>query len=405
MAVEFGVLEANGSHREIGRQVGEGARPLIERSLAAYEAEFESCGGMSLATAEALTAPLLAAAERSLPQYVDELRGMAEGAGVPFARLFLLNCGEELTCSPSLEAGRCTSLALAGRGRTILAHNEDWEERDIENQLLVRMALPDGARILTMTTAGSLAMTGLNSHGLAFAANTVYAREGPPGGLRGGVPNAFVCRWMLEARTRDEATARALSPGRARGSNHLCAQAGGTVWDVETSGERAAVVEARPGVGATADGATVGPAADGAAAAGTTTARATAAGTTTARATAAPADVPGSDWAWLAHTNHYIAQEMLEVEASTSLGSRRRYGRACALSTQGLRQGVDPVGLAASVLRDHENAPTSICGHGGEGPDAPSPTTASMIWELEERRMHVCAGPPCTNPYRVVSLD
>lgn len=376
MAVAFEILEVAGSHREIGRQVGEGARSLIERSLDGYEAEFESFAGMSLAAAEALTPPLLAAAERSLPQYVDELRGMAEGAGVSFPRLFLINCGEELTCSPSLAAGRCTSLALAGEGRTVVAHNEDWEERDIPNQLLLRMALPDGTRVLTMTTAGLLAMTGMNSRGLASGANTVYAAEGPPGGLRPGVPDALVCRWILEARTREEATARALLPARARGSNHLCGQAGGTIWDVETSGERGAVIEGRPAGGAVIEG-----------------------------RPASGADGATSGRVWLAHTNHYIAEEMLAVEASTSIGSRNRYARACELLSEGLDRGADPVELVATVLRDHANAPTSICGHGGEGPDAPSPTTASMIWELEERRLHVCAGPPCTNPYRVVELD
>jgi hypothetical protein len=57
------------------------------------------------------------------------------------------------------------------------------------------------------------------------------------------------------------------------------------------------------------------------------------------------------------------------------------------------------------VLSDHANAPESICGH--SVPDDPddSPTTGSVIIELEERRMHVCAGRPCENEYRVVALD
>jgi isopenicillin-N N-acyltransferase-like protein len=394
VGVPFDLLEVAGSYREIGRQIGEGARPLIERRVALFEADFERfAGGMSLSTAEALTRPLLAAAERRLPQYVEELCGLAEGAAVPFTRILLMNCGEELTCTLPLEPGHCTSLALAGEGRTVVAHNEDWEEQDIAHQLLLRIAAPDGTRILAMTTAGLLAMTGLNSHGLAFGANTVYAREEradapagdvPPGApaaapdesrhaapgeapagtplaaLRPGVPNSLVCRWMLDAPTRGEATARALLSERARGSNHLCGQAGGRIWDVETSASRASVTEG----GAVTDG-----------------------------------------WEWLAHANHYLTAEMLEVEGSTSTGSRLRYARACALLGEGLGRGVDPVELAGAVLRDHADAPTSICGHGGEGPDAPSPTTASMIWELEERRMHVCAGPPCENPYRVVSLD
>ncbi len=355
MPVPFELLDAGGSYRDIGRQIGEGARPLIERCVASYEADFESFAGISLSAAEALTPPFVAAAERSLPQYLEELRGLAEGAAVPFSRLVLLNCGEELTCSPSREEGHCTSLALAGEGRTLVAHNEDWEERDIENQVLVRIAAPDGTRLLAMTTAGVLPMTGLNSHGLAFGANTVYAPDG-----RSGVPNSLVCRWMLEATTPEEATARALLPERARGSNHLCGQAGGSIWDVEASAARAAVIEG---------GAVVG------------------------------------GWEWLAHTNHYLSDEMGELEGSTLVGSRLRYARARELLTDGLRRGLDPAELAATVLRDHDNAPTSVCCHGGEGADAPSPTTASMVWELEERRMHVCAGPPCENPYRVVVLD
>jgi hypothetical protein len=199
-----------------------------------------------------------------------------------------------------------------------------------------------------MTTACYLPMTGLNSHGLAFAANTLYGRDERP-----GVPNALVRRWVIESATREEATARALLGARARGSNHLFGQAGGGVWDVETSAERAAIIEGRE---------------------------------------------------WLVHTNHYLADEMLDLDDSASEGSRLRYARACELLADGLRRGLDPVELAASVLRDHDAAPTSVCCHGVRGQDDPSPTTASMIWEIEEQRMHVCAGPPCENPYRVVSL-
>lgn len=348
MAVPFVELDVSGSHREIGRQIGEDVRPLIERCVASYETDFERSSGMSFAAAEERTLPLLAAAERVLPQYVDELRGLAEGADVPFSRLLLLNCGEELFCSAAGEQGHCTSVAVAQGGRTIVAHNEDWSANDVENNVLLRIAVPDGTRILAMTTACFLPMTGLNSHGLAFAANTLSARDERP-----GVPNAFVRRWVIESSTREEATARALLAARARGSNHLFGQAGGGVWDVETSAERAAIIE-------------------------------------------------GGEW--LAHTNHYVADEMLDLEGPVSGGSRRRYARACKLLTDGLRKRLDPVEMAAEILRDHDAAPTSICCHGVNGQDDPSPTTASMIWELEERRMHVCAGPPCENPYRAVSL-
>jgi len=351
------LIEARGTNREIGRQVGEAARERIRRSVAYYEEHIEWLAGMTFAAAEERSLALRRYAERDLPQYVEELVGMAESAGVPLEKLLVLNCGEEVLCAPRPGAGerasrrvdRCTCLALASPGRTIIGHNEDWIEADVENMVLVSITVPDGTRILALTGAAYLPMCGVNSHGIAFYGNTLYARDERP-----GMPNAFKHRWLLEAATREEADARARMRGRARGSNHLNARAGGEIWDVEVSAERDAIIEA-----------------DG----------------------------------WLVHTNHFIAVKLQDVERSDSAGSRLRLQRGRELVAAGLARGDDPFGIAAAVLRDHANAPTSICAH--PVPDDPEdgPTTGSVIIELEERRMHVCAGRPCENSYRVVSLD
>jgi hypothetical protein len=191
-------------------------------------------------------------------------------------------------------------------------------------------------------------MCGVNSHGIAFYGNTLYAHD-----ERAGVPNSFKHRWMLEAPDRPEADRRALMAGRARGSNHVLAQAGGRIWDIETSAQRAAVIEAGD---------------------------------------------------WLVHANHYTADEMLNLERSDSVGSRQRLARGRELVAAGLERGDDPLELVTNVLRDHANAPTSICAHPVDDDPHHGPTTGSVVFELEERRMHVCAGRPCENPYRVVSM-
>lgn len=350
------LIEARGTHREIGRQVGEAARERIRRSVAYYEEHIEWLAGMPFAAAEARTLPLLRRAERELPQYVDELRGMAEGAGVSFEKLLVLNCGEEVLCAadpgaaaPLRPPDHCTCLAVSAPGRTIVGHNEDWIEADVENMVVLSLTMPDGTRICSLTGAAYLPMCGVNSHGIAFYGNTLYARDERP-----GVPNGFKHRWLLEAATRAEADARARMPGRARGSNHLNAQAGGAIWDVEVSAERAVTIEA-----------------DG----------------------------------WLVHTNHFTAPEMQDVERSESAGSRLRLQRGRELVAAGVAGDDDPFDIVAGVLRDHANSPTSICAH--PMPDDPDhgPTTGSVIIELEERRMHVCAGRPCENAYRIVTLD
>jgi isopenicillin-N N-acyltransferase-like protein len=355
--VSLPLIEVRGGHREIGRQIGEAASERIRRSVAYYEDNIGWLAGMAFPAAEERALALLPFARRDLPQYVEELAGMAEGAGVPFGKLLVLNCGEEILCAarpdadarPSRPADHCTCVALAAPGRTIVGHNEDWVEDDVQNMVVLSITAPGGAQILALTGAAYLPMCGLNSQGMAFYGNTLYSRD-----ERAGVPNAFKHRWLLEAATREEADARACMAARARGSNHLNAQAGGRIWDVEVSATRDLTIEAG---------------------------------------------------AWLVHTNPFTAPEMHDVERSESTGSRLRLERGRELVAAGLARGGDPFDLVAAVLSDHASAPTSICAHPVPDDPAHGPTTGSVIIELEERRMHVCAGRPCENPYRVVSLD
>ena len=95
--------------------------------------------------------------------------------------------------------------------------------------------------------------------------------------------------------------------------------------------------------------------------------------------------------ALFAHTNHYVSPELAPGDVSGSEGSRLRRERAAELLDAGLEAGADLVELGKRVLRDHENAPLSICDHWeDDDPDADqSVTTASMMWEPAEARVHV----------------
>ena len=60
-------------------------------------------------------------------------------------------------------------------------------------------------------------------------------------------------------------------------------------------------------------------------------------------------------------------------------------------------------------LADHEGQPTSICRHPHNGPDHPSVsargrTTASLIADPQEGRLHVSRGNPCVVPFTTYRL-
>jgi isopenicillin-N N-acyltransferase-like protein len=392
-------VQVRGSYREIGRAVGEAARPLIAAAIDYYRRHFVAMAGIDFAAAERRTAEYLVYASRHLPQYVEELEGMAEGSRQTVSALMVPNCGEEFTCPvearpPRLPGRRptpddsrppdrrpaapaCTGVAVLSGGRRIVGHNMDWYAVDVDKNVLFDVTCPGGTRFLTIAGVPYLPILGLSSHGIAYVGNSVYSSD-----ARLGVPNVFVRRWALEAPDLASLRKRVTFAWRARGSNHTAAERSGTLIDIETSATAAAEVRADPaGVSAAATGR---PPADAAAIGGS----------------------DGQSGVWYAHTNHYTLPGMVRFEGYWADESRARLTRAGRLLAAGVERGDDAFDLVARVLRDHAGAPDAICGHPSEGASRPdqSITVASMICDLDAMRLHACPGPPCSGVYREYAL-
>ena len=70
---------------------------------------------------------------------------------------------------------------------------------------------------------------------------------------------------------------------------------------------------------------------------------------------------------------------------------------------EGLERDTEPLDLVMDVLRSHASEP--ICEHPVDsvGP-ADSMTVGSMVCDLDNGRILVCAGPPCQSAYTEYSL-
>jgi isopenicillin-N N-acyltransferase-like protein len=98
---------------------------------------------------------------------------------------------------------------------------------------------------------------------------------------------------------------------------------------------------------------------------------------------------------------------MQPFEGSDHEESRVRLATAELMLAQGVEDEEDPVDLVARVLRCHDPGPDqAICGHPDESepPADQGMTVGSMICDLDERRIHVCAGPPCENAYQTFAM-
>ena len=85
------VIEASGSHYEIGFKVGQSAQSLMARSVATYRRTLPADGWSG---PWVLPDAYLEAAREVFPHFVEELQGMADGSGIAFADLFkMASCG------------------------------------------------------------------------------------------------------------------------------------------------------------------------------------------------------------------------------------------------------------------------------------------------------------------------
>jgi isopenicillin-N N-acyltransferase-like protein len=346
------IVVARGDPIERGRTVGYELADLVRRSLEFYW-RYLVRRGVQAGELPGLLAPYLAAAERELPDLVELVTGMAEGAGVSFWELFAVNAFEEL--EPLLErrpgapqpgGERCSTVTVTGPGYTLLGHNEQWLAGDRGNVAVVIELPDDGPALVSPTVACCLPAVGMNEYRVAQGIQSLVAGDD---GV--GVPRVLVSRHSLVAASPADALRRATLPGRAGGYGHSFAFATGQAMSIETTANRFAV-----------------------------------------------AGVAGC------HTNHYTDAELAGGAPPPSQGSLARLARLRALVEQ--RAPATPAAIG-EILTDHGGGgPEAICEHGTADPaDEASVVVFSMICDLDLGRMWVAPGSPCVTPYEEVSLS
>ena len=117
------IVECRGDGRERGRAHGEALRAAIDALLERWDADVAARLGRPPA---GLVADLVgddgfvAAIERHTPDLLEEVRGIAEAAGIAFERILALNLMDEewWFTAPAQPRDACSVLAVAARGRT-----------------------------------------------------------------------------------------------------------------------------------------------------------------------------------------------------------------------------------------------------------------------------------------------
>lgn len=243
MIVPFPLIEVSGPPRERGRQYGRQAAARVHLGVRHYTEQLAR-SSFDASAIQALVREYVPHMERFDPAYVDEMRGIAEGADIDFEAVALLNARTEilkLGQRPDLRRklaeampDACTGLvalpAATRDGRLIHAQNWDWKAECAETAVVLHIHRDDGPDILTFTEAGGLARSGFNTAGIAITANYL---ESDRDYCQLGVPLALIRRKVLESPHLALAMRAVYVTAKSAANNMIVSHAGGVAIDFE----------------------------------------------------------------------------------------------------------------------------------------------------------------------------
>ncbi|MDD9901863.1 MAG: C45 family autoproteolytic acyltransferase/hydrolase [Alphaproteobacteria bacterium] len=201
------VLHTSGTHHDVGLAMGQQGKDALHNIIFKLP-RFQHLK-QHYADSEDLR-DMMKRAEETFPQYCDELRGIADGAGTSYEDIFLWNCRgdfpKEIGCT--VETAGCTDILIAPQGEQkngIIAHNEDGNTKLHGHCFVVHghfNAKAEPHEIESFSYPGMLMghTFAANSHGLALTINHL-----PWHTKTNGIPRHFICRAILDCKTKEEA--------------------------------------------------------------------------------------------------------------------------------------------------------------------------------------------------------
>lgn len=351
MALQTPVVVSEGSAYARGRHLGHSVADRVAGTVAAYMALFERLTGLSRERVLAEAERFMPAIADYAPQLLEEMQGIADGSGRELREIVAINARTELMYGVP---GRpeCTAVAVSSPasvdGHVRVAQNWDWFAALAGTTVLWVLRRDDGHDVLTFAEAGIIGKIGVNAAGLAMCVNLLTSDDDNPGPA---VPMHVILRHVLDqARSVEHAIDMIAATPRCTSCNHLLADRGGAIADVEATPAGQSGVRSRDGV--------------------------------------------------LVHANHCTDPELSlrDRNARENAETLARGDRARVLAAA---RPIDEEQIRA-ILSDHANAPVSICRHvDRETPlEDREESIASLVFDLTGGTLDLADGPPCSSAYR-----
>ncbi|NYT82881.1 acyl-CoA--6-aminopenicillanic acid acyltransferase [Alcaligenaceae bacterium] len=246
-------IEIAGSPRERGRQHGEQAVDRI-RQAADFYVGLVARRGIDDARLRDLTTAFLPAIDAFDTSYVDEMRGIAEGAGIPFEHVVAINARRELLMHAKMQPDNlapdgCTAAVVlperSADGVLMHGQNWDWRVECADTCIVMKIRQEQGPDMLVFTEAGQLARSGFNAAGIAITGNNL---ESDRAALRNGVPIPFIRRKALETPHYAHAIRAVYRSPKAVANNMMLSHRDGEALDIECAPDESFLLHPEAGL-------------------------------------------------------------------------------------------------------------------------------------------------------------
>jgi isopenicillin-N N-acyltransferase-like protein len=346
---ELKVIRAEGSPFDLGHEHGYQCRDLIRQlSREDLPREMAVRGKVDPEAVKRKGLDYRPYIETRAPHLLEEIRGIADGAGIEFEEALALQCRSELVSRAKAETEarsepECTSFAISkdrsATGEVIVGQNLDLAPAFEPSGVVLFLYPKGGPAIITWTLAGTVGQVGLNSAGLARCGNFLLSP-----GWRVGLPTTILWRLILEQPSVAGVETVIADSYRAKSNNFVVGDSAGTIADFEATVDAYRRLEPENGA--------------------------------------------------ILHSNHYLHPDLLPSERQTTRlpDSQARLARLSELFRQAPgKLGSDQL---QTFLRDHSGRPHCICKH-----DDYSKTVVSVISHPKAGRIEICSGNPCQGEY------
>ncbi|MBN9221957.1 MAG: peptidase C45 [Mesorhizobium sp.] len=208
-------IEVSGTHYEVGLQLGRFAADLVH----SYTVPSKVWGQVMTYRDDSRVEVMRRIVRERFPAYWEEMRGMAEGLGLPFDDIVLWHFRGDVWEMPP---EGCTTVQIPGN-EPVVAHNEDGSAAQLSRCAMARVR-PAGSKAFT-----SFIYPGtIPGHAFAVSEAGLVATINHIGALVSGVglPRTLLGRALLDCDTLDDAVQLLQSSPRSGAYHVTLAQAG-----------------------------------------------------------------------------------------------------------------------------------------------------------------------------------